>query len=220
MRKGQKLSQETKAKMSAAKKGIGKSAETRKNMSVARKLLWQNPEFREKQSARNKATMNNPEIVARQSESLKRAWRKPGARERRANTTKSTWQDPERRTRRIAGMVRAWIEFREVGHPNGKHVAYKNIYFRSTYEARVARALDALGIAWEYEPRRFDLGNESYLPDFLINNSVWAEVKGWLSETAKRKIDKFQSQYRLPFVMLFEDDIKRLESAVRRGETF
>jgi hypothetical protein len=51
---------------------------------------------------------------------------------------------------------------------------YKGIMFRSRLEAKWACFLDLLGIPWLYEWT--DL--PGYIPDFLINHSLLAEVKG------------------------------------------
>lgn len=57
---------------------------------------------------------------------------------------------------------------------------YKGYRFRSRLEARWAVFFDALGVAWDFEPQGFDLGEEGlYLPDFWLSTvSMWAEVKG------------------------------------------
>lgn len=56
---------------------------------------------------------------------------------------------------------------------------YKGYRFRSRLEARWAVFFDALGIAWDYEPEGYDLGDSGwYLPDFYLPEyQSWAEVK-------------------------------------------
>jgi hypothetical protein len=56
---------------------------------------------------------------------------------------------------------------------------YKDCVFRSRIEARWAVFFDALGIAWEYEPEGFDLGEAGwYLPDFWLPEwSCFIEIK-------------------------------------------
>lgn len=56
---------------------------------------------------------------------------------------------------------------------------YKGYAFRSRLEARWAVFFDHLGIAWEYEPEGFELGNGlRYLPDFWLPDwGMWVEVK-------------------------------------------
>lgn len=56
---------------------------------------------------------------------------------------------------------------------------YKGYRFRSRLEARWAVFFDVLGVAWEYEPQGFNLGEAGlYLPDFWLETvQMWAEVK-------------------------------------------
>jgi hypothetical protein len=57
---------------------------------------------------------------------------------------------------------------------------YAAIQFRSTLEADWACTLDALGVAWCYEPEAVRLpSGEHYRPDFWLPAlEVWLEVKG------------------------------------------
>jgi len=69
-------------------------------------------------------------------------------------------------------------------------------YVRSTWEADVARVLCFLGVAFEYEPRSFDLGGETYLPDFYLPElDVWVEVSGWVSPDKCRKLASMERLY-------------------------
>ena len=81
---------------------------------------------------------------------------------------------------------------------------YKGYRFRSRLEARWAVYFDTLGVAWEYEPEGFDLGNGLYyLPDFKIKcidcigpvgydrnwRWVYVEVKGGIKNGINLKIE-------------------------------
>ena len=63
-----------------------------------------------------------------------------------------------------------------------KRTYYHGTWFRSNLEARVAQALTALGIAWEYERQCFRderFPHEQYTPDFhLPNSDAYVEVCG------------------------------------------
>ena len=65
---------------------------------------------------------------------------------------------------------------------------YKGVYFRSTYEVRLAKALDALDIRWVYESKRFkyinsDGNDRTCLVDFFLpDTDEWLEVKGYVRE--------------------------------------
>lgn len=54
---------------------------------------------------------------------------------------------------------------------------YKGYRFRSRLEARWAVAFDAMEFRWAYEPEGFTTPFGGYLPDFLVNDVAWAEVK-------------------------------------------
>lgn len=88
------------------------------------------------------------------------------------------------------------------------------IWLRSSYEVRVANALSCLGIAWDYEPKSFELSTieKTYRPDFLIDGEMWWEVKGWMRPKDGLKIQKFFELYpnedlkvvRLPDILKLE----------------
>jgi len=60
----------------------------------------------------------------------------------------------------------------------GKKTKYKGIVFRSKVESRVAKKFNEYGIVWQYEPKRFQLSNCTYLPDFFLPElDTWVEVK-------------------------------------------
>jgi hypothetical protein len=83
------------------------------------------------------------------------------------------------------------------------------VYFRSRWEANVARVLALLldrGViqAWAYEPREFEFetirrGTRFYIPDFQVwsdpERYQWWEVKGWMDKTSKIKLDRFRKFY-------------------------
>lgn len=76
-----------------------------------------------------------------------------------------------------------------------------NKYFRSAWEANVARSLNYLHIKWEYEYKRFDFSEEkegilSYQPDFYLPKyNKWIEVKGWMDDKSKQRLKLFKKYY-------------------------
>ena len=74
-------------------------------------------------------------------------------------------------------------------------------YFRSSWEANIARILNYYNIKWEYEIKRFDFSNEyegvlSYQPDFYLPEyNIWIEVKGWMDEKSKERLKLFSQYY-------------------------
>lgn len=74
-------------------------------------------------------------------------------------------------------------------------------YFRSRWEANIARLLSFLDVEWEYESKRFDFENEdcdvlSYQPDFYLPQyDKWIEVKGWMDNKSKKRLELFRTYY-------------------------
>lgn len=84
---------------------------------------------------------------------------------------------------------------------SGKRADLNNVFFRSAWEANVARYFNFLGLRWEYEPRVFYFegvkrGTMSYTPDFyLVDRDLWVEVKGWMDNKSKVKLKRFAKYY-------------------------
>lgn len=76
-------------------------------------------------------------------------------------------------------------------------------YFRSKYEANVARFFNFLGLPWEYEPERFvftgyTTAPVSYTPDFHVveRGKTWVvEVKGHWLGSDRQKLRRLKAQH-------------------------
>lgn len=83
----------------------------------------------------------------------------------------------------------------------GKRKDLNNIYFRSSWEANMARYYNYIGVEWQFEPKTFifkDItrGSVSYTPDFYLpKEDTWIEVKGWMDGKSKTKLKRFAKQY-------------------------
>lgn len=78
----------------------------------------------------------------------------------------------------------------------GKRADLGDTFFRSAWEANYARILNHLGVKWEYEPKMFQIDQfETYTPDFKLADGTFVEIKGWWTETSKRKIESFKTKY-------------------------
>lgn len=106
-------------------------------------------------------------------------------------------------------------DYKAHGNANGgKRTDLNNQYFRSSWEANYSRLLNYLKEryiikSWEYEPQQFDIGGNTYCPDFRvesINGSIgYHEVKGYKSALGTQKINKFQELYpELPLTLIDE----------------
>lgn len=70
------------------------------------------------------------------------------------------------------------------------------MYFRSSWEANYARYLNYVGIKWHYEIMTYELPEGcSYTPDFILEDGTIIEIKGWLTEKGKKKLNWFREIY-------------------------
>jgi predicted nuclease of restriction endonuclease-like RecB superfamily len=73
----------------------------------------------------------------------------------------------------------------------------------------VAISLDADGVKYEYEPRRFRLSDRTYVPDFFLpDQGVYWEVKGWMHERHVETIRRFREESGFPLVVIGMGAIK------------
>jgi hypothetical protein len=101
------------------------------------------------------------------------------------------------------------------GHTRGRGGFRADIghYVRSSWEANYCRWLRFHGITYEYEPRAFDMGDSTYIPDFWITSwNCWVEIKGYWTEKARLKVSKFRQLYPGERLLIIgEDEYKELE---------
>lgn len=92
----------------------------------------------------------------------------------------------------------SFLKNRNINHwKNYKHGFRKdlNCWFRSSWEANVARILTYLKIPWEFEKYKFLLSNNViYIPDFKVGDKLFIEVKGWWTEKDAKKVNLFQNE--------------------------
>jgi hypothetical protein len=68
-----------------------------------------------------------------------------------------------------------------------------NQYFRSSWEANIARFFNHMSWGWIYEPKRFYFDDCSYLPDFYLPHiDTYVEVKGYMRKKDLERINKFK----------------------------
>lgn len=197
---GRASSESTRQKIRESRLGKTASAESRAKMSASqmgKKKPW-TPERRERFSEIMRAYYKNPEhrkrLAHNKGRKLDEQWRKNCSRTGKQNGR--------------------YGKSPPLSSSRGKRVWYKGICFRSSYEARVAQAFDKLNWQWEYEPERFELYGETYLVDFRVNGTLYAEVKGWVNDDARRKVSAFRELYSYPLVVLTLPEIKQLEAGI------
>jgi len=86
-------------------------------------------------------------------------------------------------------------------------------YFRSKWEANMARYYNFFDIKWIYEPQEFEFykikrGSRFYKPDFyLLEQDKFIEIKGWFRPEDKTKLKRLKKYYpeefkKLRFIIL------------------
>ena len=89
----------------------------------------------------------------------------------------------------------------------------KTLYFYSRWEANIARLFNFLGIKWIHQPRTFDLGSQTYTPDFYLPDyDIYIEVKNFLGRYSKIRDRKFRELYpNTKLILLLKKDYLELE---------
>lgn len=147
---------------------------------------------------------------AKFSERMRNAWKA-------AKATGTIWMSEANRQKRSDAMLNRNIRLMKSGGVNkpysrakgGRRKDIGNRYFRSSWEANIARYLtwlvdNKIDIArWEYEPETFwfqsiKRGARSYTPDFKVwpidesNAPYYIEVKGWMDKKSMTKLARMK----------------------------
>lgn len=121
------------------------------------------------------------------------------------SSVRLSWKNEETRKKRLTqeradkisktGKLLYSLGIKKPRNSNLKKYLYKNIYFRSSWEVRMAKWLDNNKITWEYESdkciHRLKNGG-TYIVDFYLPElKKWIEVKGWWDEKSIYKCNDF-----------------------------
>lgn len=85
--------------------------------------------------------------------------------------------------------------------PKGGFRKDLNCYFRSKWEANLARYWNFIKVPWEYEPKEFEFktikkGSRFYKPDFYLPKiDEYIELKGYFTASDKTKLRRFKKYY-------------------------
>lgn len=117
-------------------------------------------------------------------------------------TTTSKKKDNEVQPTQI--VVTSDKESEIIRHEYGTETPYKNILFRSKFEAEIAKYLDELGLRWEYETMSLPYipRVSMYTPDFKVwrpngDEKDWflIETKGYFDVRSRQKMMQIRRQY-------------------------
>lgn len=141
-----------------------------------------------------------PETRAALSASAKRQYAAMTPEQRAAFRKAST---EARRGERNQNYGKVWSKQGRGKRTEGCDCDGNPITFRSTWEKAFADYLNSRSLRWRYEPKPIKCGTlGTYTPDFFIEEwGCFIEVKGWLTERAKDKIEWARTHEGLPIIM-------------------
>jgi hypothetical protein len=194
------------------------SPETKAKMSASHKETWADPEYKAKMVELHKEIQSDPDLRVKKSESMKEYWESDPDRKKEMSAKMSGENNPMYDIHLTGeqnphyGKPMAHVHGDYYTHPDGT-----TIWLRSSYEVRVADVLTEFRIPWEYEPIRFTLDGTgmTYCPDFFLpEQEIYLEVKGWMRDYDRIKLEKFFELYpNIKLRILYKSDILELEQA-------
>jgi hypothetical protein len=135
------------------------------------------------------------------------------------NSFNKLWAMPTFRKKVIDMLHSETVQRKSMHFHKRKHVFAFDVNFKSTYEYRLAKALNENKIKWQYETKRFKIlytegKNKYYYPDFYLPEyDLWIETKGYWFEGQKEKFAKFQEQYPdIKIKVFYDTQIKLIEA--------
>jgi hypothetical protein len=178
--------------------------------SCAIALEWDEPDYRGVHERALKAAHSAPDARVRHSAQSKTNWANPDVRARMLDKDHVAIAAKGLLTK-MMNLLSGKTTYR-VTH--GKRTLVGSTWMRSTYEARFARALDARGIAWCYEPKWFSVAEgRAYLPDFYVPSlDVYVEIKGWWRDDARMKFDAFVANHpNVRYALITRSELESIE---------
>jgi len=190
---GKKHSKEALIKMSIAHKGKTLSEEHKKKLSESRKGKPKSEEWKSKMRGKNNPNFGKPMSAEQKIKlSIAHKGKCAGKNNPRYGKIASNHSGKGKRSYYISPLQ-------------------NNVCFKSSYELAYAKYLDSINEPWMYEIETFDIGNNTYTPDFFLpRKELFVEIKGYMSPKAHDKITRFKEQYPWNLEILFEKDLKTM----------
>lgn len=87
------------------------------------------------------------------------------------------------------------------------------IKMRNKYQKAYSKYLNKKGIEWEYEPKLFNIGKETYTPDFYLpETDTYVIIKCRWHNNLNKNIESFQKQYYSMNIIVLElSELKNLK---------
>lgn len=116
-----------------------------------------------------------------------------------------TWSDSDKYTGRLSGMRELGMNVK-VRESNSGVREDLGTYFRSSWEANIARIFNETGVAWEYEKEPVTLSVGGYTPDFVLPNDTILEVKGYWDADSLKKVLAFHKEIPEQRLLIVDSD--------------
>lgn len=110
--------------------------------------------------------------------------------------------DRARKKASIANTGEKNNSYGKVYYPSRIFIPELSIKVKSSYERECALKLKENNITFLYEPEMFRLSNTTYTPDFKINDGVFLETKGYLTDKYAIKYKEFIEKYHKRLIFL------------------
>lgn len=213
------------------------SCETRKKLSVSQKIVTNLPNRRLQMSqiAKQYIQQNgHPKGMKDHKHSME-------TKLKIGKSTKERWKDKDNYLnskeyrQHLSDMFLKLAHSRGIGNTHtrcngGKREDLNNQYFRSAWEANIARYLNFLKESgdiekWEYEAETFwftaiKRGTRSYTPDFKIwerdKEPYFIEVKGWMNKQSRTRLERMKKYFpHIKIELLDEDRYRTLRKQLK-----
>ena len=76
-----------------------------------------------------------------------------------------------------------------------EYIGELDTFVRSSWEKEALFILEESELDYKYEPKRFDVGSRTYMPDIVIDDDIVVEVKGYIGDGAKEKASLFMEEH-------------------------
>lgn len=192
-------------------------AETVARMHEGFRRAMQQSEYRAKTIARitsaenlakAAASQQRPDLRATHSANGKHRWTDNADFRAKAMARFQSQENRRRLSKQMTDRLTSQANVYSRTQSGKRNINGREQFFRSKWEANVARTLDFQGRRWEYETKTFwfekiKKGARSYTPDFYLpDENLFIEVKGWWdakSLTKKKRMAKYYPEIKIEY---------------------
>jgi len=190
--------------------------------SLAAKKLWQT---KREHMLKVRKKQWTKQARSNMSNSTKNRFRNPRERELLRHRTITRFLDPKEREKQSKIISQAYIDGKFSMKSRFKTGYINDIFYQSSYERRFIYILEYFfKDRWSRCSLRFPYFDEEikriYIPDFLVDDKIIFEVKGWFSDKDKSKMIRATRELSFMVYLIFEEQLKFLENLISLQKPF